>query len=830
MAALGSVVVELSANLAKFQSDMGKAAQIAEDRMRQIDKAVGLVKSGLGAIGLGFALGATVDKVKEKIEGAIASAAGLQQLSERTGAAVESLSGLASVAKLSGTDMNFLAGGLQKLSKAIVDAQNGGAKTSAAFSAIGIAVDELKGKGPEQVFKLIADRLATYQDGVEKTVIAQTLLGKAGANLLPVMKDLADVGDLQLKVTRAQAEAADELEKNQIRLKASTDAIFKKIGLELVPVLNAFTKAMFESQNANDGVRKSIDGLAKDGSIRDWAEDAAKVVGFVVDAFDGVSRAAQITGKTIGVAASQAALIGQGEFRAASQAGKALYTEIDAILQKQLFSARLAKQLNDARKQKPETGPRGQIDTSKLGNANVGPKDDPAKKILEGQLKAQEEIISAEKTQLQTREQYLDFYRNLDYFSLRDAEEKKQALLKDSLQAVQAAYDKEIAAIQAYISQADKEVERQDGRNKIAEAKKRRAAAEIETNKQIGDSQNRLMAVQRQFDLATTERARSDAIANEQALFQIGLMGKSTLEVEKQTAARKIQMDLDERIYRLKKLDPEADTSAAFTQAVMQAAMQTASATSIIELSYNRQREAIFGATEAVRKYQEDATNSGRLIENALTHAFQGMEDALVTFVTTGKLSFKGLADSIVADITRIIIKQQMAFAMGGSGGNGGNGGGVGGSSGGGLTGLLGMAAGAFFGTAGTAAVANSMGGDSLDNMMSLTNAFGTAPGRAVGGPVSSGGLYEVNEGGLPELLATGGKQYLMMGAQSGSVTPQTASASQASSASSASSVLNGNTYVTVQVSPPSGSSRETAQQWGATAGRQLQQALRRNG
>ena len=821
MAALGSVVVELSANLAKFQSDMGKAAQIAEDRMRQIDKAVGLVKSGLGAIGLGFALGATVDKVKEKIEGAIASAAGLQQLSERTGAAVESLSGLASVAKLSGTDMDLLAGGLQKLSKAIVDAQNGGAKTSAAFSAIGIAVDELKGKGPDQVFKLIADRLATYQDGVEKTVIAQTLLGKAGANLLPVMKDLADVGDLQVKVTRAQAEAADELEKNQIRLKASTDAIFKKIGLELVPVLNAFTKAMFESQNANDGVRKSIDGLAKDGSIRDWAEDAAKVVGFVVDAFDGVSRVAQITGKTIGVAASQAALIGQGEFRAASQAGKALYTEIDAILQKQLFSARLAKQLDDARKQKPETVPRGQIDTSKLGNANVGPKDDPAKKILEGQLKAQEEIISAEKTQLQTREQYLDFYRSLDYFSLRDAEEKKQALLTDSLQAVQAAYDKEIAAIQAYISQADKEVERQDGRNKIAEAKKRRAAAEIETNKQIGDSQNRLMAVQRQFDLATTERARSDAIANEQALFQIGLMGKSTLEVEKQTAARKIQMDPDERIYRLKKLDPEADTSAAFTQAVMQAAMQTASATSIIELSYNRQREAIFGASEAVRKYQEDATNSGRLIENAMTHAFQGMEDALVTFVTTGKLSFKGLADSIVSDITRIIIKQQIAFAMGGSGGNGG---GVGGSSGGGLTGLLGMAAGAFFGTAGSAAAASTMGGDSLDNMMSLTNAFGTAPGRAVGGPVSSGGLYEVNEGGLPELLAAGGRQYLMMGAQSGTVTPQTFSSSSAASAQ------HGNTYVTVQVSPPSGSSRETAQQWGATAGRQLQQALRRNG
>lgn len=804
MAALGSVVVELSANLAKFQSDMGRAAQIAEDRMKQIDKAVGFVKNGLSAIGLGFALGATVDKVKEKIEDAIASAAGLQQLSERTGAAVESLSGLAAVAKLSGTDMDSLAGALQKLSKAIVDAQNGGAKTTAAFNAIGIAVDELKGKGPDQVFKLIADRLATYQDGVEKTVIVQTLLGKAGANLLPVMKDLAEVGDLQVKVTQAQAEAADELEKNQLRLKASTDAIFKKIGLELVPVLNAFTKALLESQNANDGVRKSVDGLAKDGSIRDWAEGAAKVVGFVVDAFDGVSRAVQITGKWLGAAAAQATLLAQGQWSSAVAVGGALKQDIDAILAKQLFSDRLAKQLEDARKPKAETAPRARIDTSRLGNANAntGPKDDPAKKLLEGQLKAQEEIIAAEKTQLQTREQYLDFYRNLEYFSLREAEEKKQALLTDNLQMVQAAYDKEIAAIQAYVNQAQKEVERQDGRNKIAEAKKKRTAAEIETNKQLGDSQNRLLAVQRQFDLATTERARTDGIANEQALFQISLMGKSTLEVERLTAARKIQVDLEERIYRLKKLDPQADTSAA----VAAAAMQTASATSIIELAYHRQRDAIFGAAEAVRKYQEDATNAGAHVESAMTRAFQGIEDALVTFATTGKLSFKSLADSIVADITRIIIKQQIAAAMGGSG------------SAGWLSSLVGTAAGALFGTSGTAVVASSMGGDALDNMMNLTHAFGTAPGRAVGGPVSSGGLYEVNERGLPELLASGGKQYLLMGSQGGTVTPTAAAASR------------GGTYVTVQVTPPTGSSRESAQQWGATAGRQLQNALRRNG
>src|SRR5574337_1988324 len=164
----------------------------------------------------------------------------------------------------------------------------------------------------------------------------------------------------------------------------------------------------------------------------------------------------------------------------------------------------------------------------------------------------------------------------------------------------------------------------------------------------------RLLAVQRQFDLATQERARQDGIANQTARFQIDLMGQSTLEVQKATAARQIQLALDERIYQLKKLDQNADTSGA----IAQAALQTAQATALIEAQYNKQRDAIFGAHEAMRKYAEDAGDKATQIESAMTNAFKGMEDALVTFVTTGKLSFKSLVDSIVADITRMVIKE----------------------------------------------------------------------------------------------------------------------------------------------------------------------------
>lgn len=47
------------------------------------------------------------------------------------------------------------------------------------------------------------------------------------------------------------------------------------------------------------------------------------------------------------------------------------------------------------------------------------------------------------------------------------------------------------------------------------------------------------------------------------------------------------------------------------------------------------------------------------------------------------------------------------------------------------------------------------------------------APGRANGGGVMAGGLYEINENS-PEVLAMGGRQYLMMGNQGGKVLPAT--------------------------------------------------------
>ena len=66
------------------------------------------------------------------------------------------------------------------------------------------------------------------------------------------------------------------------------------------------------------------------------------------------------------------------------------------------------------------------------------------------------------------------------------------------------------------------------------------------------------------------------------------------------------------------------------------------------------------GMLRSYQAWAEDASNIGKSFGNTVTKAFDGMADALTAFVTTGKMDFKSLADSIVADLIRIFIREQM--------------------------------------------------------------------------------------------------------------------------------------------------------------------------
>lgn len=67
---------------------------------------------------------------------------------------------------------------------------------------------------------------------------------------------------------------------------------------------------------------------------------------------------------------------------------------------------------------------------------------------------------------------------------------------------------------------------------------------------------------------------------------------------------------------------------------------------------------AIGGMVNAIQKYGKATSDVGAQLENVFTNAFKGIEDALTTFIKTGKLSFKSLIDGLKDDLARMAAKQ----------------------------------------------------------------------------------------------------------------------------------------------------------------------------
>lgn len=71
-------------------------------------------------------------------------------------------------------------------------------------------------------------------------------------------------------------------------------------------------------------------------------------------------------------------------------------------------------------------------------------------------------------------------------------------------------------------------------------------------------------------------------------------------------------------------------------------------------------RDPLSGSIRGLRSYSNEAMNLAKGIEGAWTSGFQGMEDALVKFTMTGKLSFQDMANSIISDLMRIAIRSSI--------------------------------------------------------------------------------------------------------------------------------------------------------------------------
>jgi len=70
--------------------------------------------------------------------------------------------------------------------------------------------------------------------------------------------------------------------------------------------------------------------------------------------------------------------------------------------------------------------------------------------------------------------------------------------------------------------------------------------------------------------------------------------------------------------------------------------------------------KALNDIQQGAKAYFDTISDFGKQTQDAVSNAFKGMEDALVKFVQTGKLNFSDLARSIMADLTRMLVRASL--------------------------------------------------------------------------------------------------------------------------------------------------------------------------
>jgi hypothetical protein len=241
--------------LSKVKGELGDAKKDAEGW----NKAKDAVGEGLGELG--------VDLGALSVAGGVAIFAGavhsayeladtLSNLHDQTGLSIGFLQDLKFAGDQVGVPLESSAKGVQQLQKRVVE---GGSEITKALSSIGLTVGQIRKETPDQMFESIASAIGQIEDPALKTQAAMAIMGKSGADLVPLLTNFDDLRQGSVHMSDEAVAAFDSIGDAWARFKNN---IVNEAG-ELIASLTNVRGLLTDTASAV----LSIVGLGKEGKV-----------------------------------------------------------------------------------------------------------------------------------------------------------------------------------------------------------------------------------------------------------------------------------------------------------------------------------------------------------------------------------------------------------------------------------------------------------------------------------------------------------------------------------------------------------------------------------
>jgi hypothetical protein len=300
---MADVEVSFGANLEKLEESMNRMRFALEG----LTSPIRAVRDSMGEMAEAFLAAFAVEKVAEFAEKYAEMGEEIERTGAMLGISTKSVQELDFIAKQTGTDTEGMSMAVQRLQLNLQRAQNPTSQQALALQALGLSAKDLLGIPIDEQMNKIADATAKFADGGNKTAIVMALLGRTGAEMIPILdKGSAGLEELRQKAEDAGAIVSGETVEALSNLShaiATTESAFKALGESAVGELStAFQGFLKITTDVIAAMTRSI----QEGGVLKGVIDALAIALQGVEVALSVAIAAMETLWSTGKAAAEA--------------------------------------------------------------------------------------------------------------------------------------------------------------------------------------------------------------------------------------------------------------------------------------------------------------------------------------------------------------------------------------------------------------------------------------------------------------------------------------------------------------------------------------------